>query len=347
MKKNFLGIAALALILTSCSQSEIVENINEDNGVIKFSAISGNVSTKATETLMADLERDGVDIFALITNDAGTTYTEYFTDKLAFTAGSGWATTIATKRYLKEGYKNEFYSIYPAQTGIDAASLVTNKASFSYTIKTGATEDLLGAAAKETYKPSTNTDGVHVTMPFNHLLAQVNLGVDGSIVGLGHVIIKGIEFNQVGSAGTYTFKTTQGKGVNNWSNPSYAKFSMTGTINTENGTPDPVNTHFILDRAAHSLMLVPAEFNTSTITFTFQAFDLAGTEITNGETTGTITLDPTAEWNQGLRYIYLINFEDWYAKRELKFSVSISGWENYDWGNVENGGDGIVEIIKQ
>lgn len=337
MKKIFLGFAALILTITSCSKSQVTESIGEEQGVIRFSAISGNVSTKATETVMLNLETSGVDLFAFTEKDG--TYAKYFTDALEHDA-DGWKTTVAAKRYLKEGFKNEFYSVYPKGT-TDADKLLAGGIGFDYTVKATAQEDLLGAKATGTYTPSGDQSGVTVTMPFKHLLAQANVGVNNSIVGLGHVEITAIAFNAVGSAGTYTFGTEE------WTAPTHAAFTMLSSINTENDPAAPSG-HYL----GTSLMLVPAAFATSTITFKFQAYDLAGTEITNGETVGAINLDatvitnPDAAWKAGLRYIYLIDFMDWYANRELKFGVSVDGWENFDWGTTTGAGTGVVEIIK-
>lgn len=348
MKKIFLGIAACTLMLASCTQNEVVENINEGKGALRFSAISGNISTRAAETVIKDLQDNGVDLFALIKPSDESTYSEYFTDKLAYDiATTSWAP--GTKRYLKEGFVNQFYSIYPAQTGINAETLATAGVGFDYAVKAGASEDLLGAAATEEYKPSGDGNGVAVKMPFYHLLAQANFGVTG-VKGLGHVEITEISFNQVGASGTYKFGT-EGVGNNNWTNPTRADFPMTSAeIKTKTVLPAPGDDIYLLDRTAHSLMLVPAAFSTSTITFKFRVYDLADTEVTDGETIGTISLDATAQanpdaaWKQGLRYVYLIDFSEWFANRLLKFTVELDDWENYDWGTVEGAGSGVVEI---
>lgn len=340
--KNFLmGFAAFTLVLSSCSQNDVVETIDQNNGAIKFGAIAGNLSSRASEATMADLEAAGVDLFALITKGEGQPYTKYFEDKLTLADGV-WSTT--TTRYLKEGYKNEFYSIFPAQSGIDADKLAADGPKFAFTVGAAADVDLLGAAATGDYKPSVV--GVAVTMPFYHLLSQANFGITG-VPTLCRIDIKNtITFKAVGATGTYTLGG-EAIGGNNWTAPTYGDFVMKSGLDTKDLAPD-ADGHYILDRAANSLMLVPAAFNSSSITFTFQAYDSAGVEITNGETVGTINLDSTsatAAWTQGLRYLYLVDFADWFSTRQLSFSVSLGGWENYDWNDVEGGGDGIVEIL--
>lgn len=347
MKKFFLGFAAFTLISTSCSQNEVAEDINQDSAALKFGAITGNLSSRAAEVAITDLQTSGIDLFALITADAGATYAEYFTDKLTYTAGTPSSWAPGSKRYLKEGFKNEFYSIHPAQTDLTAAKLATDGAKFTYAVKAGATEDLLGAAAKEDYKVSTDGNGVPVIMPFKHLLAQANFGVAG-VEGMGNVKVSNIKFNNVGASGTYAFANAA------WSATTLSAYLMTGAeIDTKTDAQTPaLSGNYILDRATYSLMLVPAAFATSTITFDFQAYDLAGVEVTNGVTKGTIDLDATvtantkAAWMSGLRYVYLLDFANWFANRELKFSVSLSDWENYDWNDVEGAGDGIVTVEK-
>ncbi|CDN31941.1 hypothetical protein BN938_1861 [Mucinivorans hirudinis] len=370
MKKILMGFAALTLILSSCSKNEVADNVNSEKGLIKFSAISGALSSKAAETVLTDLQTDGVDVFALTTDDDGATYSEYFTDRLTYT--TSWAP--ATKRFLKSGYKNEFYSIYPSQTGVTASSLATAGVGFAYTVNTNANEDLLGAAATETYAPSTDgSTGVAVVLPFNHLLSQVNLGVKNNISTLGNVVITDIQFNNVGAKGTYKFGT-EGKGVDShWTADGtqtevYKNFTIGQGITTKTDTPDTDREDplykgvtgaylpggsgtFATDMATSSLMLMPLPFiATSTITFKFQAYDLAGTEITNGKADGTINLsaiqiDGNAHvWKQGLRYIYVVDFDSWFKNRELKFSVTLSDWENYNWGGTAGTGTGVVDI---
>lgn len=383
MKKNLMGFAALTLILASCSKNEVVENIGSDKGLIKFSAISGTLSTKAAETVLTDLQTAGVDVFALITNDKGATYSEYFTDRLTYT--TSWAPV--NKRFLKEVYKNEFYSIYPTQTGVTAATLATAGVGFAYTVKATADEDLLGAAATGTYTPSTDgSTGVTVTLPFNHLLSQVNLAVKLDNTTYGNVVITDIQFNNVGAKGTYKFNAnadagtpvTEGKGVDShWAadatpTDAYKNFTIGQGIDTKGKTAFTIGTEkfflpgggeigdFTADMKASSLMPMPLAFSPtaelkSTITFKFQAYDLSGdgqtVEVTNGMTTGTIDLtaikiDGSAHvWKQGLRYIYVVDFDSWFKNRELKFDVQVNDWENYDWTKEPyNKGRGLVTL---
>lgn len=343
MRKILLSFAVFVMMLTGCSKNEVVDNVNEGSDALLFSPISGNVSSKAAEVVMKDLQDNGVALFALAKDTKTSTYSSYFDETLTY-KDAAWSTTV--KRYLKEGVKNEFYSVYPSGVIANGAALITTntEVAFDYTA-TGAV-DLLGAAAKDTYTPSTDgSTGVNVTMPFNHLLAQANFGIK-ALGGIGEVKITEIQFNGVGSKGKYTFGT-EGKGVNNWSAPEYAAFPMTGAaIDTKAGTPAAdKDGNFILARGTYSLMLVPAVFTAaSTITFKFQAYDTAGTEVTNGKADATIQLDPTTDWTQGMRYVYLIDFGKWFSDRELKFTVGMNDWENNDWGDVAGDGEGIVDV---
>lgn len=376
MKKNLLGFIALTLALSSCSKSEVVEDININQGLIKFSAISGNVSTKAVEKALTDLQGAGVPVFALTKElPSGTTYTPYFTETLTYstpgTPGGTWAPSI--KRYLRDGAKNEFYSIYPVVPDVtEAADLILQAdagVGFDYTVNDDADEDLLGAAATDSYDASTDgSTGVAVTIPFHHLLSQVNLGVKITNTVYGNVEITGIQFNNVGAKGSYKFNgnATEGKDIeSNWTadgtNP-YDDFSITKDIITKNDIVETVvtggvylpggtatlNGDFKEIMAASSLMPMPLSFDaTSTITFTFKAYDLEGKEVTdpNSTTTGTISLDATnVPWKQGLRYIYVVDFDSWFKNRELKFNVTLSDWENYDWNDVSGAGTGVVDV---
>lgn len=354
MKKFLMGFAALTLILSSCSENEVIDNVNGEKGLIKFSAISGNVSSKAAERVLLDLQAGNLTVFAL-TKDllGGTTYTPYFTEVLTYT--TSWAPGI--KRYLKDGVKNEFYSIYPAVSGVTAQTLADAGVGFNYTVNSAADEDLLGAAATGNYQPSTNVTGVPVTLPFHHLLSQVNFGVKLDKLTFGNVEITGIRFNNVGAKGSYAFGT-EGKGIDtHWTADATtprSDFTITPGIDTKKDTAEVIVTGgvflpggkgvFAKDMATSSLMPMPLAFSTSSITFSFRAYDLEGKEVTNGLTTGTINLDATPAWKQGLRYIYVVDFEPWFKNRELKFDVTLSDWENYNWNNIQGAGTGVVDV---
>lgn len=345
MKIFLLSFAVFAMMLTSCSKNEVVDNVNEGSDALLFSPISGNVSSRAVEVVMKDLQDKGVALFALIKDTETNAYFSYFDETLTY-KDLAWST--GAKRYLKEGFKNEFYSVYPSSVIANGADLIKTNTEVAFEYTASGAVDLLGAAAKDAYIPSTDgSTGVKVTMPFNHLLAQANFGIKG-LGGIGEVKITDIQFNGVGSKGKYTFGT-EGKGVNNWSAPAYAAFPMTDAeIDTKAGTPAAdKDGNFILARDTYSLMLVPAAFTTtSTITFKFQAYDTTDTEVTNGKVDATIQLDPTTDWTQGMRYVYLIDFGKWFSDRELKFTVEMNDWENNDWDNVAGGGSGIVDVEK-
>lgn len=340
MKNYVLGFATFSLIMmTGCTNNEIIDRIDSEHGSIRFSAISGKINSKAAETDISHLKQNGVTVFALTTADNGINYSEYFTDVLTYTEGTPGVWNTSVKRYLKEDMKNEFYSVYP-KGAVSAATLADNQLSFSYSVSKDADEDLLGASAKGSYSPSNDkSTGVPVTLPFHHLLSQINFGIRLNNKTYGNVVVSEIVYQNVGASGQYTFGT-EGIGVNNWSNTSLNNFALplTAEINTE--TPDSdininVPFSFVLDRAKYSLMLVPARFSNSSISFKFQAYDLSGKEITNGITTESVALEnkpleTQPFWKQGTRYTYLIDFDKWFIDRELKFDVTISDWVDYN-----------------
>ena len=111
---------------------------------------------------------------------------------------------------------------------------------------------------------------------------------------------------------------------------------------------------------SNSLMLMPQDFTATNqnnkdayVTFNYTIVDVAGALVADNEV-GQFKLDFTAsnasayasQWQQNLRYVYIIDFTEFLNDNKLAFKVDVQTypWENYDWNNVPGGGTGIVGV---
>lgn len=208
MKKILLGVTAFTLFLASCQQSEVIDDINAGNNQLDFGVYQGKV-TKAAELTNDDLNKNGV-TFPLYAYKGKQSEAKefYFEETLTYgiLVADKWNTSIP--RFLADEKPLQFYAFYPT-TGINAekdykyANLATGGSypTLDYTIqgtdKAAGTEiDLVAAAVND------NT-GTKVTIPFRHILSQINFGVKGYYGA--QIEISNIEIHQVNSAGTYNF----------------------------------------------------------------------------------------------------------------------------------------------
>lgn len=112
---------------------------------------------------------------------------------------------------------------------------------------------------------------------------------------------------------------------------------------------------------SNSLMLMPQDFRAATnlnnkdayVTFNYTIVDIDGALVANNAT-GQFKLDFTAtnasayasQWQQNLRYVYIIDFTEFLTDNKLAFKVDVQTypWENYDWNGVPGGGTGLVDV---
>lgn len=199
MKKNLLGFAAFALILTSCQENEIIEHIDDGNNQLEFGVYQGK-ATKAAELTNDALHQNGIEFPLYAYKEAQSDLKEvYFADTLIYSNAS-WNTSIP--RFLFGKTPLQFYAFYPT-TGINtkdykypslAADLYPT---LDYTIQnSGVTTDLVAATVN-------NHTGNKVTIPFRHILSQINFGVKGYYGA--KIKISNIEIQSVNSKGTFSF----------------------------------------------------------------------------------------------------------------------------------------------
>lgn len=215
MKKVFLTFATCAFILTSCSQSEITDNLEtSSNGQLTFSpAIGKQTATRASELTNAGLEtaavskENGIVLYAYQETSAPGTYSPWFNDKLWYEVPN-WK--IESTRFRNTS-KSKFISFYPktdqlkVDPGFGTVSFITKSIlpKFEYNASTTLSEQVDLVASITDVEPNA-TD---IVFKMRHILSQVNFGVKG--YNGAKISIKCICLKAVNDSGTYVFNPVE------------------------------------------------------------------------------------------------------------------------------------------
>lgn len=217
MKRILLGFAAFALISTSCQQSEVIENIDDGSSQLKFGVYQGK-ATKAAELKNSDLNKNGVKFpLHAYRGKQSLAKADYFTETLTYgtpVAGQ-WNTGIP--RFLTDKDPLQFYAYYPETNVTGYTYDLTPGAypSFDYAIEKNAVDAAINPGGTDIDMVAAKVidhSGTSVTIPFQHILSQINFGVRGYYGA--KIAIKDIVINQVKKEGTFTYNATNGVWTN-------------------------------------------------------------------------------------------------------------------------------------
>lgn len=321
MKKQIFGIAALSLLFvaTSCSD-ETRESGNDLKDQISFRTALGK-QTKAAEFTDADWQIDD-----RLTVNAYPVNSTVLTNTFTLTYdGAAWGYGTP---FNQPGYALRYYSYYPA-TNVSNAAVITDSYKFDYVI------EALAADQKDLIAASANTNSAVVTLPFSHILSQVNFALT-KIPGVKIKITTDISVIGVKSSGTYTFGA-----ATPWAPvatpATYVYKPLTGTNITDGttgGTSYMGNGH--TDRTKdNALMLMPQSFEAEadgTFSFAYSLTPVKSDGTDDTPITGTVTANlcdfELSTWAPGKRYLYVIDFSAFLAGGPITFTVSISPWED-------------------
>ena len=342
MKKMYYGLATFMLLFaaTGCSDEETVEKATDHKNALSFSAALGKhtVSTRAAE-FTAFPEGDRLTVMSYYMGGA-----PYRTFELT-NRGGIWS--YAGETVSQPGPALRYYAVRPvsALTDTTAANGFGAHAdgySFGYTV--GAEEgqeDLLGA--------KVITDGNEVTLPFNHLLSQVNFALVktlGIAISVTDIKIEGVQSRGVYTLGntaattgwsypatplpaTYAYRYNDGTNVTDGLSTGISYMGNTGS-NPQEGTAR--------NDYDNALLLLPQTFvagaDDGKISFDFRltvekatgpvAIPETGTEHIEAD----LDLFNTSTWLPGKRYLYLIDFESYLAGGPIVFRVELDEWED-------------------
>lgn len=237
MKKVLLWVTAFTLGLASCQKSEVVDDVNAGSNELNFGVYQGK-ATRAGELMNDDLTQEGVSFPLHAYRGKQTeTKTKYFDETLTYgqPETGKWNTSIP--RFLPEGSADflQFYAYYAhnkntkkgdlagaTYNAIPSDALTTDAyPTLEYIIqKNGTTGTNPSGTDIDLVAASVNDNvGTSITIPFKHILSQINFGVKGYYGA--KIKIGNIKINQVLKEGTFSF------------NPDPTKWGWTGQKTAE------------------------------------------------------------------------------------------------------------------
>ena len=203
MKKFALGLTALALLCSACSNDETMDVNGKSPNAIGFTASTSG--TKAADNNLAAIQGSTSGFGVYATNGASSTQ---FINNLGYkwTAGSwGWDGTAVAWPTADAGYPVNFYAYYP-KTGTNLTTTLTR----AYTIAATAGTQVDHLAANKTGVVSRPASS-NVELDFKHILSKVSFQV---ITGADVTVeVQSIAVKNVGSVRTFNFGTFAWQGA--------------------------------------------------------------------------------------------------------------------------------------
>ncbi len=325
-KKSVFGMLAVALLATGCN-SEFVETADSQNGNITFQTVLGK-QTRATEfSYWGDSE--GFTAKAYL---KGTT-TPFKDFTLTCNGTNSW--TVSGGTVAHPGYPLDYYAWSPSDATGATFTPVASASTLEYTIPVVDSQVDLVAA----YKPNHNNAAVDLT--FYHILSQVNFAVQG--VSNVKIAIKDITIKGVSNHNTYTFGTGWGgtpdgsasyvyKAKSYGAGDGTTYTSGTNTLTTDGTKITEIKLGSGASTDGNALMLMPQSFNsssTATMEFTYTLTAMDGTTPLGTGTTSAYLRDfTTTTWEVGKRYLYIIDFTEYFKGGNITFSVTVDTWKD-------------------
>lgn len=317
MKKFLSGLAAFTLLLaTTGCEKELVEKSDTANPIM-FQAFLG----KPTKSRAVETDIDTLKTYATSAN-AGIAVQAYsstglYADWSLYYASSAW--TYGTPVF-QPGFALSYYAWYPKSAlSLAEGAGISGATTTSYTVGTTAANqiDLLATAFP-------NSLASEIELQFHHLLSQINFAVQH--VKDVKIKIKSITLANIGSTATFTIGQNLA-----WSEPTattgYTYITGITTAQT-NGHADSTGSVSLMPEAG-GLMLMPQEFgssSTAAFTITYDLADMAGNAlVSDGSATALLKDFATAKWEFGKRYLYLIDFSNYFTNY-ISFTVDVSPW---------------------
>lgn len=204
MKLLMMSFAACALLMTSCAEQEIIENVLDGQGELTFSTGIGKQTTKAAELTNAALREAATSAelgIKLYTYEESTTtpdsYKKWFVDDLRHN-GTEWK--ISSTRF-RNTVPTKFVTYYPktnvtevldaGESSFLKADFDTKFPEFTYQVKaTSLTQEDLIAGITNIVPNQSD-----ITIGLRHILSQVNFGTrgyEGAKITIQNIKIEGL-----------------------------------------------------------------------------------------------------------------------------------------------------------
>lgn len=244
MKQLILGLAACALIMSSCTQQEITENVTDGQGQLSFSTGLGKQSARTAELMNQSMKdaataaANGVALRAYQETAPEGPFKQWYDDKLWYDETDGWK--IESVRFRNEAKTKYITYFSMAKDGTDQpllkevgstftdatfVDLSDNFPQFTYKVNTTSInqEDLIAGI---TEVPANQTD---ITLGLRHILSQVNFGTVGYFGA--KIVIQNIQIVGLYNSATYTYHAADTYPIGDWS-----KHEVDGAEDTKTAT---------------------------------------------------------------------------------------------------------------
>lgn len=227
MKRLLMGFATCALIMASCSQQEIMENVSDGQGSLSFAAGVGKQSaTRAAEFNNADLKTaakadangkgDGIVLHAYQYDKDNTKWKTWYNDEVVY-SNSQWKLEESVRfRNENETKYITYFSKSDKLEPKDFATADFNQTFPKFTYEVGANsknqEDLIAGITEVAPK---KTD---ITLGMRHILSQVNFGTvgyRGAKIQIQNIVIEGVE-----NKATFTYGDKNEYPIGKWGDPT-------------------------------------------------------------------------------------------------------------------------------
>jgi hypothetical protein len=355
MKYIYLGVAALSMLFgaVGCTTETGETSPNKGEAVSFSVGMKSQKQTRASEIVLDWLQDDARGDLHVMAYGAGST-------ALVHKFGLGWDSaknawvdmSTGGKPFLQPGYPLRYYATYPPYQLNAGSFTITNPVvtetdySFDYFVQTdveNAQEDLLGA-----FIPATMAHDLK--LPLKHLLSEVNFGVKG-LSGI-NIDITGITVQNVLDKGTYSFANGWGALGSTAAKGTYTYTPIPGQLALlKQGTHDNI---IYLGNSSqgdyydqnNAIMPMPQEFKSGSngsFTVTFSLTEIgSGTVVASGKTATVYFRDLDAnKWEEGKRYIYVIDFSSYFASGNVTISADVDSWED---ANTDNDAAQVVQV---
>ncbi|MGL5787044.1 MAG: fimbrillin family protein [Bacteroidales bacterium] len=335
MKKQLLGLAACALILSSCSQNQEIENYEQMNREEVRLAPYVN-KTKASVMGDVALQGTGFKVFAVqhavdATDYSGSVFMDQLkeswnTDKWMHDGKYYWPETEALSFFMVAPYDANLNIAQPAAAGAMTLPVTINN-------NVADQIDILAASVLNKTKV-TNASG-KVNFTFKHILSKIGFAAkvkDGENLKFK---ITGISFTygaDMVKDGTYTFGPEENVGtITTGATLHGAETSSVIDIKTAEGTIIETHDYVSINADNAYLMLMPQNVTGDLMTMTLNyQVAVAGNAYDTAGKTATIAI-PAMEYKQGLAYTYnlILSSESGDDGNLLEVTFGTVGVENW------------------
>lgn len=325
MKKILLAVTA-ALAITGCSQNEEFDNAAQ-NAEIGFNTIVSK-ATRASELKTEGLKTNGgFKVFAYNTGEndmaaASVLSSPAFMDDVLVswnTSTSKWTMAPAGPYYWPIDEKLQFFSYSPV------ANVTYNKPngtdagypSFSYTVPS-TQEDLVVAYVNDATKENATAGAL--TLPFKHILTQVNFKLKGKDADYTYKVTA-ITLSGINSAGTFTYAkpiTTPTSSLGSWAN-STTPAEYTYEVATYDDFTSAAD--LTIATGSNGLMLMPQTLGADAKVEISYSTVYGGKIVFKG--TKAVSLKDIV-WNAGDKILYTLSLPG--GAEEVTFTPEVSTW---------------------